>query len=139
MRGATLAASPVVRSFLSPRLVRQLVSSGIATSFDLVVLFALCHAAGVAPGIAAVAGAALGGAVNFAISRSWVFETRNSMLPQLYLYLVLVVAGGALINGAVVSAVATIGAPLLIAKALAIGAVMVGWTYPVSARIFRTG
>jgi putative flippase GtrA len=117
--------------------VRQVTSSAIATTLDLLLLIALVHVADLPPAIAATLGAIGGGCANFAIGRIWVFEARGSVVGQAVGYAVLVVGGGALINGAIVGGLASVGAPLVVAKVLAVGLVMIAWTYPVSARIFR--
>lgn len=119
------------------RLSRQLTASVIATALDLMLLMTLCYAAGVPPSIAAGTGAVAGGVVNFAIGRAWVFESRGPVVMQALGYAGLVLAGGALLNAAIVGGVVATGVPLLIAKAFAVAAVMIGWTYPASARIFR--
>ena len=117
------------------RLVRQLTSSAIATTIDLVLLLALVQV--VPPAIAAAVAAIGGGCANFAIGRIWVFEARGSVVGQAVGYAVLVVGGGALVSGAIVGGLAAAGIPLVVAKVLAVGVVMLAWTYPVSARIFR--
>ncbi|MDQ3336883.1 MAG: GtrA family protein [Myxococcota bacterium] len=119
------------------RLVRQVTSSTIATTLDLVLLVALVHVANLPPTIAGTVGAIGGGCANFAIGRIWVFEARGSVVGQAVGYAVLVVGGGALINGAIVGGLAAAGVPLVIAKVLAVGLVMIAWTYPVCGRIFR--
>lgn len=119
------------------RLSRQLTASVIATAIDLVLLLTLCFAAGVPPSIAAGTGAVAGGVVNFAIGRAWVFESRGPVLAQAVGYAGLVLVCGALLNAAIVGTVVATGVPLLIAKAFAVAAVMIGWTYPASSRIFK--
>ena len=120
-----------------PTLARQVTASTIATSVDLMMLFALVRVVGLPPAIAAIAAALGGGATNFAIGRCWVFEARGPVIDQAVRYAVLVVGGGAIVSGAVVGGLAALGLPLVVAKVLAVGLVMLGWTYPVSARIFR--
>lgn len=118
------------------RLLRVLVSSGAATVADTGVLFGLVHAAGVAPALATVIGALLGGAVNFALTRAWVFDRRGpGWLAQAARYFVVVVGGGALVSAAVVAAALAVGAPLLVAKTLAVVVTLTSWTYPMARRV----
>lgn len=128
--------SLVRRALAHPRLgraLRLLIASGTATSADTAVLFALVHAADVAPALATVIGCLAGGSVNFALARGWVFAVRGrGWLGSLLRYAVVVVGGGALVSAAVVAAVAALGAPLLMAKAAAIGVTMASWTYPMT-------
>jgi putative flippase GtrA len=119
-----------------PRVVRLLIASGVATAADTAVLFALCWQLGVGPGPAAVAGCLVGGAVNFAIGRSWVFAARDrAWWRQAARYAVIVVGGGAAVSGLAVAALVAARLPLPLAKALAVGIVLLAWTYPMSARV----
>jgi putative flippase GtrA len=119
---------------------RLFTASVVATLVDAAVLLGLAHHGGVAARPAAIAGCLAGGAVNFALSRGWVFGARRrALLPQALRYAVLVVVGGALWSGLAIGLVADAGAPLLVAKAIAVPLVMIGWTYPVSARLVFGG
>lgn len=118
------------------RLVRLAVASGLATTTDTAVLVALTVIAGLAPGLAAIAGCLAGGAVNFALSRRWVFAARGrAWWPQAVRYAVIVVGGGAAVSGVVVAVLCAGGAPLLVAKAAAIAVTLAAWTYPWSSRV----
>jgi putative flippase GtrA len=119
-----------------PRLLRLLIASGVATTADSAVLFVLCWQLGVAPGLAAVAGCLVGGAVNFAIGRAWVFRARDrAWWLQAARYAVIVVGGGAVVSGLAVASLVAAGLPLPLAKAAAVVIVLLAWTYPMSARV----
>ena len=117
-----------------PRLLRLAIASGVATTADSAVLFALCWQLGVAPGPAAAAGCLVGGAVNFAIGRAWVFRER-AWWRQAARYALIVVGGGAVVSGLVVAALVAAHLPLPLAKAAAVVIVLLAWTYPMSARV----
>lgn len=118
------------------RLARLATASGVATAVDTAVLLLLVAGAGLAPGPAAVVGCLAGGAVNFAVSRRWVFRAHaRRWWPQALRYGVIVVGGGALVSGLAVAALTAVGAPLLLAKAVAIVTTMTAWTYPMAARV----
>lgn len=118
------------------RLVRLATSSGVATLADTIVLVVLCRVLGWSPGFAAIAGCLVGGAVNFAIARSWVFGARTGpVLRQAVAYASLVVIGGAILSGVIVGVLAGSGAPLLVAKGGALVIVLAGWNYPISSRL----
>jgi putative flippase GtrA len=119
-----------------PRPVRVLIASGAATTCDTAVLLVLCHVAAWAAGPAAFAGSLAGGVINFVINRTWVFAGgHGGWLGQALRYGVIVVGGGAAVTGGAVAAGVAIGLPVLGAKAVAIGVVLVAWTYPLSARL----
>lgn len=119
-----------------PRLLRVLASGGAATAVDTVVLIVLCGLAGVPAGAAAVAGCLAGGGVNFTIKRRWIFAAAGHRWPaQLLRYGVVVVGGGAVVSGAAVAGLVASGLPVLAAKAITVGLVLVTWTYPLSARL----
>jgi putative flippase GtrA len=123
-----------------PRLLRLAIASGVATAADSAVLLVLCWQLGVAPGLAAAAGSLVGGAVNFALGRSWVFRARDrSWWRQAAHYAVVVVGGGAVVSGLAVAALTAARVPLALAKAIAVGVVLVAWTYPMSARVVFAG
>jgi putative flippase GtrA len=124
-----------------PRLVRLVAASTIATLIDATVLVLCAHRMGLAAGLAGALGAGAGGVVNFAINRIWVFDAgRGPVLAQAAAYAAIVVGGGALLTAAIVGAAVAGGAPLLVAKGGAVAAVMLLWTYPVSARmVFARG
>jgi putative flippase GtrA len=119
-----------------PRLLRLLIASCVATTADSAVLFVLCWQLGVAPGLAAAAGCLVGGAVNFAIGRAWVFRARDrAWWRQAARYALIVVGGGAVVSGLVVAALVAAHLPLALAKAAAVVIVLCAWTYPMSARV----
>lgn len=118
------------------RVLRLLIGSATATSVDAVVLLTLVWVLRVPITIATVLGCLCGGAVNFALTRAWVFGSRDrAWVAQAVRYFVVVVGGGALVSGAAVAALTALGLPLFVAKAGAIATTMVSWTYPMSARV----
>jgi putative flippase GtrA len=120
------------------RTKRMLTASTVATAVDVAVLFALVTGFTLRPGPAAICGCLAGGIVSFLMCRNYVFERpRGSWLGQLVAYITLVVVGGALLSGGIVQlATSSFGAPVLVAKAIAAAIVMLGWNWPVSARVF---
>jgi putative flippase GtrA len=119
-----------------PRPLRLLVASGLATAADTAILVALARGAGLRPGLAAAIGCLAGGLVNFVMTRSWVFTAGDrAWVPQALRYGVIVVGGGAAVSGLAVAALCAAGAPLLIAKAIAVVVTMALWTYPLAARV----
>jgi putative flippase GtrA len=119
-----------------PRWCRLLIASGVATAADAAVLLALCWQLGVAPGRAAAVGCLVGGAVNFAIGRTWVFQARGrAWWRQAARYAVVVVGGGAVVSGVAVAALAAAQLPLPLAKAIAVVIVLFAWTYPMASRV----
>jgi len=125
---------------LLQRALRAATSSALASACDVLILLALLRAAHVAAGTAAALGCLAGGLINFTLTRRWVFRPRRSnsrsTAQQLALYGLLVIAGGALLAGAIVH-VATVrfAVPVLSAKALAAVLVFCLWNYPVSSMV----
>lgn len=118
------------------RFARLLAASSAATLADVATLLAVVTLCGLAPGPASVVGCLVGGGVNFAINRAWVFRGRRGpWLLQAMRYGVIVVGGGAVVSGLAVAALTSVGLPLLIAKAGAVVTALVAWTYPMSARV----
>ena len=117
--------------------LRAAAVSVLATLLDVTTLLLLVRVAHLTAGVAAAIGCLLGGVVNFALARRWVFAARGgSPTRQLALYGVLVVAGSAVLCGGLVGfATATLGAPVVVAKGAAAALVFLGWTYPISARV----
>src|SRR5689334_16802749 len=118
---------------------RALTSSVVSSGFDLMTLLVLVRISHVKAGLAAAIGCVVGGTINFAISRRWVFRNRGSAkntAQQLALYGLLVVMGSALLAGVLVH-VATVRFALsvLVAKGLAAVLVFCCWSYPVAARV----
>jgi putative flippase GtrA len=118
-----------------PRPLRMICAGGAATVVDTGTLLALCWIAGLAAGPAAVLGCAVGGVVNFAINRAWIFGASRGWARQALRYAVIVVGGGAAVTGLGVAALDAAGAPLLVAKAFATVLTLAVWTYPMSARV----
>ncbi|MBK9034702.1 MAG: GtrA family protein [Myxococcales bacterium] len=132
-----MSGAPLRRAWARlPGPLRQLVASGVATCVDTAVLLALVHGAGLVAGVAAALGCLVGGAVNFAITRAWVFAARDrAWVGQALRYGVIVVGGGAVVSGLAVAALGAAGLPLLVGKAIAVVVTMLAWTYPLSARV----
>ena len=121
---------------LPRRVARMLTTSTLATAVDLAVLFVCLGLLALRPGPAAAAGCLAGGLVSFWLCRQYVFAARGNALRQGLAYGTLVVLGGALWSGAIVHvATGQLGAPVLLAKATAALVVMVGWNWPVSAKV----
>ncbi len=133
---ARLERTPVLAR-LPRRLARMLTTSTLSTAVDLAVLFVCLGALALRPGPAATIGCLAGGLVSFWLCRRYVFfGARGSALRQGLAYGTLVVLGGALWSGAIVHlATGHLGAPVLVAKATAALVVMVGWNWPVSAKV----
>ena len=122
------------------RLLRMAASSSAASIVDLLTLLSLVKLCQLWPGPAGAIGCLAGGAVNFALNRRWVFCQRDGRWGrQLLSYVLLVVLGGALGAGALIHlAIALLGLPVLLAKAIAAALVLACWTYPISSRlVFR--
>lgn len=115
------------------RLFRQLVASGTSTIADTATLLVLVHV--LPAGIAAAIGCFVGGAINFTISRAFVFRSAGTWWRQAARYAVIVVGGGAVVSGLAVAALVAAHLPLLVAKAIAIVTTLLAWTYPMSARV----
>jgi putative flippase GtrA len=135
-----MSSSMDKRKSAAGRVGRALGSSAAASAVDLVTLLVLARTTQLAVGVSAGVACLLGGAVNFALNRTWVFPTRRgNALKQLALYAILVVIGGALLGGAVVQlATVTLGLSLIVAKAASATLVFVGWNYPIASRFIFT-
>jgi putative flippase GtrA len=119
--------------------VRIVISSMAASAADFVTLLTLVGLAHLAAGAAAAIGCLVGGGVNFALNRRWVFSANGSGVGQLNRYFLFVVLGGAvLVGGLVHLAVQRLGAPVLLARVVVSLIVLFGWNYPVSKHlVFR--
>lgn len=112
----------------------MLAASTAATLLDVLSLLVLVTLAWIPAGLAAAIGCLVGGAANFTLSRLWVFGERGRRAGwprQLALYVVTVVAAGALLSGGIVHFVVHLGVSVLVAKALAATFTMAFWNYPV--------
>jgi putative flippase GtrA len=116
----------------------MIASSTAASALDVTVLIALCHLGHLAAGAAAALGALAGGALNFALTRRWVFRGGGTgrWWRQAAAYGVLVVLCGALLSGLIVQLWMTrLGGPVLLAKLGAAALVLLGWNYPIASRV----
>ncbi len=121
---------------LPRRVARMLTTSTLSTAVDLAVLFLCVGLLALRPGLATTIGCLAGGLVSFWLCRQYVFGARGNALRQGVAYGTLVVLGGALWSGAIVHlATGHLGAPVLVAKGTAALVVMIGWNWPVSARV----
>ena len=126
------------RSFFDLALLgRHQVAAFAATVVDFTAMIAFVELVGLAPPLATIFSAILGGISNFTLSRGWAYRDRHegAMPGQAFRYAV-VSLGGALLNGALVAlfffvpyVVARVGASLLVS---------VLYTYPLHTRfVFR--
>ena len=115
----------------------MMASSAAASALDVTVLVALVHLGHLAAGPAAALGALVGGALNFALTRRFVFRGASGCVwRQAAAYGLLIVVGGALLSGLIVQLWMTrLGGPILIAKLAAAGLVLIGWNYPIASRV----
>lgn len=116
---------------------RHQAAAFVATAVDFAAMIALVEAAGLAPPLATIFSAILGGITNFAVSRTWAFRGRHAgaVHGQAARYAV-VSLGGALLNGALVALAWFV--PYVIARAFVSIAVSILYTYPLHTRfVFR--
>ncbi len=120
-----------------PRPLRAGIASLLASVVDLATLLLIAQTAHVAAGLAVALGCLAGGAVNFALSRRWVFRTRGAgRRRQFALYGFVIVGGGAVLAGLLVQlATTTLGAPLLPARCAIAVVLFVCWNYPLSSLV----
>lgn len=115
---------------------RHQVAAASATAVDYVVMVILVELASVAPPIATLLSATVGGMANFALARVWAFRSlhRGSMRDQAIRYAI-ACAGGALLNAGLLAAVLAIASPpYVIARAAVSVLVSIAYTYPMHAR-----
>lgn len=113
------------------------VAALLATAVDFGTMIALVELAHVAPPLATVGGAVLGGVSNFAIGRTWAFRGvhTGSLHGQAARYAA-VSFGGALLNGALVALVlAAAAVPYVAARMLVAALVSVAYTFPLHTRV----
>jgi putative flippase GtrA len=113
------------------------VAALVATAVDFGTMIALVELARVAPPLATVGGAVLGGVSNFAIGRTWAFRGvhTGSLHGQAARYAA-VSFGGALLNGALVALVLSAAAlPYVAARMLVAALVSVAYTFPLHTRV----
>lgn len=126
------------RSFFDLALLgRHQVAAFAATAVDFTAMIAFVELAGLAPPLATILSAILGGVSNFTLSRVWAYRDRHDgAIPgQAFRYAV-VSLGGALLNGALVALLSVV--PYVFARILVSALVSVLYTYPLHTRfVFR--
>lgn len=121
-------------------LVRHQIAAGIGTAADFGAMIAFVQLAHLSPPVATLFSAAIGGVVNFFVSRKWAFKETHSgsVGSQAWRYAV-ASAGGALLNALVLALfLAVVTIPYPFARALVSVLVSLLYTYPVHTRlVFR--
>ena len=105
---------------------RFAMAGGAGTCVHYLVLLALVSLAGIAPGRAAFAGAAVGACVIYLLNRRYTFASSRSRghaqaLPRF----ALLAAAGAVLNGALVGLLSGAGMYFLLAQVIATGVILV--------------
>jgi putative flippase GtrA len=131
------------RVVVDARLVlRHQAAAAIGTAADFGTMIALVELVRLAPPVATMISAMMGGIVNFSVSRAWAFRQRHdgSFRSQAMRY-ALASAGGALLNAFLLSLVLrALEVPYPLARAGVAIVVSLLYTYPVHTRIvFRVG
>jgi putative flippase GtrA len=131
------------QAVLDTRLVlRHQAAAAIGTAADFATMIGLVELVRLAPPVATMVSAMMGGIVNFTVSRTWAFRERHdgSFRSQAMRY-ALASAGGALLNASLLSLVLrALDVPYPFARAVVAIAVSLLYTYPVHTRIvFRVG
>jgi putative flippase GtrA len=126
------------RSFLDLALLgRHQVAAFAATVVDFAAMIAFVELLGLAPPLATIFSAILGGFSNFTLSRVWAYRDRHEggFHDQVLRYAV-VSLGGALLNGALVAVFSFV--PYVGARIVVSIAVSILYTYPLHTRfVFR--
>jgi putative flippase GtrA len=130
-------------AIVDPRLVlRHQAAAAVGTAADFATMIALVELLRLAPPVATMASAMVGGVVNFTVSRTWAFRERHdgSVRSQAMRY-ALASAGGAVLNALLLSLVLRAASiPYPLARGAVAIAVSLLYTYPVHTRIvFRVG
>jgi putative flippase GtrA len=103
---------------------RFAMAGGAGTCVHYLVLIALVSLAGIAPGRAAFAGAAVGACVIYLLNRRYTFASSRSHAQALPRFALMAAAGAAL-NGALVGLLSGAGVYFLLAQVIATGAILV--------------
>ena len=126
------------RSFFDLALLgRHQVAAFAATAVDFSAMIAFVELVGLAPPLATVFSAILGGISNFTLSRAWAYRDRHEgpVHGQAFRYAI-VSLGGTLLNGALVAMLAFV--PYVLARLVVSALVSVLYTYPLHTRfVFR--
>lgn len=126
------------RSFFDLALLgRHQVAAFAATAVDFTAMIAFVELVGLAPPLATIVSAIIGGLTNFTLSRLWAYRDRHEgALPDQALRYAVVSLGGALLNGALVALLSFV--PYVFARIAVSLAVSVLYTYPLHTRfVFR--
>ena len=101
-------------------LSRYTLAGGVATASHILLMGVLIEAGGWPPGLATMAGAALGAVVGYGLNRAWTFASHDVPHRQALPRFLAVAGVGALLNGALVwLGTAALGAHWLLAQAAA--------------------
>lgn len=116
---------------------RHQVAAFAATAVDFTAMIAFVELVGLAPPLATILSAILGGLTNFTLSRVWAYRDRHEgALHDQALRYAVVSLGGALLNGALVALLSFV--PYVLARIAVSFAVSVLYTYPLHTRfVFR--
>jgi putative flippase GtrA len=125
----------MARSFFDLALLgRHQVAAFAATVVDFTAMIAFVELLGLAPPLATIASAILGGISNFTLSRTWAYRDRHdgTLHGQAVRY-AFVSLGGALLNGALVALLPFV--PYVLARVSVSLLVSVLYTYPLHTRV----
>jgi putative flippase GtrA len=117
------------------RSMRTALSGLAATAVDLATLITLVEGFGMGVGAAAFLAATCGAIAQFALAKCWAFRDRSPVRARQVSAYALVALGNALFVASAVHLVSGLGAPYLIAKAVAAFVVFVSWSYPAQKRL----
>lgn len=138
----TSGDSSDARAFVIPRLLgRHQIAAATGTSADFGAMIALVELVRLSPPLATLCSAILGGIVNFALSRAWVFRGRHegTLESQAARYLA-VSLGGALLNAATLGLILGVapGVAYPVLRVIVAVTVSLTYTYPLHSRfVFR--
>jgi putative flippase GtrA/phosphatidylglycerophosphate synthase len=125
--------APESRRLLGQRgLLRNVVSSALATGSDFALVALLVSGLAVSPPIATFVGCALGGLVNFSVNRVWAFGSNAPTGRQALRYL-FVTSSSAVINSGLMAVMLLVpDVPYVLAWWLVRGAVFAAWNFPLN-------
>ncbi|MBI2895229.1 MAG: GtrA family protein [Deltaproteobacteria bacterium] len=120
-------------------MLRSAAAGMAGAALDFLILALLVELGGVVPAIATVVSALVGAVVNFFLNRSWAFRSRGPVWRQGGHYAIATAVWVALCAIVVHVCVGLARIPYLVARLVADVAVFLGWGFPASRWIFRTG
>jgi putative flippase GtrA len=110
----------------------------VATLVDLIALYVLVELLGVDPAFANAPALTLGLVVQFVGNKYYAFEDRSQNLARQGGQFVAIETGAFLLNLSVFHVLAVwLGAPWVLARVVASGAVYLGFSYPLWTKVFR--